>query len=103
MVKKTHGGKNEKKLRLKNEKNLQFKKHTNKHHIYPTSRFILKKNPVLHTAWHDVFEDSTPEEAVEKVEEWMTDSKKFKEEVMENERKTKAWEMLFSGLTTPPR
>ena len=44
----------------------KFKRHTNWHHVYPTSRFKIKKGPALHTAWHDVFENLTPEEAMGK-------------------------------------
>lgn len=73
----------------------QFKRHTNKHHVYPTSRFILKKNPVMHTAWHDVFENSTPEEAIEKVKWWQSAPKEFKKDILDNKRRLRAWKMLF--------
>lgn len=80
---------------MSNRKFQQFKRHTNKHHVYPTSRFTLKKDPALHTAWHDVFENLTPEEAIEKVEVWMMEYSKFKKEILDNERKLNAWKMLF--------
>lgn len=80
-------------MRLK--KNKKFKTHKNKHHVYPTSRFILKKNSILHTAWHDIFENSTPEEAMEKVERWKSAPKEFQEEILTDERKLNAWKMLF--------
>lgn len=73
----------------------KFKTHRNKHHVYPTSRFILKKNPVLHTAWHDVFQNMAPEEAIEKVKDWIVNPEKFKDKISADQRKALAWKMLF--------
>lgn len=73
----------------------KFKKHDNRHHVYPTSRFVLKKNSVLHTAWHDVFRNSTPEEAIKIVQRWRLTPEKFKEEILNSERRISAWKMLF--------
>jgi len=89
------------KKKRKKQQVKQFKRHTNWHHVYPTSRFKLKKDPVLHTAWHDVFQNNTPEEAIERVEEWIANPEKFKEEITENERKLNAWELLFVNLDSP--
>lgn len=74
---------------------IKFKRHTNWHHVYPTSRFKLKKDPALHEAWHDIFGNMSPEEAMEKVEEWMGQYNKFRKEILDHERKSKAWKMLF--------
>lgn len=79
----------------------RFKRHTNKHHVYPTSRFILKKKPFLHTAWHDVFENDTPEEAMEKIRGWMLNPGEFEKKILKNQRKAKAWKMLFGRVDIP--
>ena len=73
----------------------KFKKHTNKHHIYPTSRFTVKKDPILHTAWHDVFKNFTPEEAIEKVKSWIVAPEELEQKIFGIKKKQKAWEMLF--------
>ena len=78
----------------------QFKKHTNWHHVYPTSRFKIRKDPVLHTAWHDVFKNKTPEDAIEKVRKWIDDPKEF-EDITGNARRFNAWKMLFGDSATP--
>ena len=79
----------------------QFKRHTNWHHVYPTSRFKIKKGPALHTAWHDVFENLTPEEAMGKAAGWAIDPEKFRENITANSRKMNAWTMLFGGINIP--
>jgi len=78
----------------------QFKKHADWHHVYPTSRFKIKKDPVLHTAWHDVFQNRTPEEAIEKVKEWIGDREEFRA-ITGNARKFNAWKMLFGDSAVP--
>lgn len=81
----------------------QFKRHTNWHHVYPTSRFKIKKDPVLHTAWHDVFQNRTPEEAIETVNEWIANPEKFKGEIKYDSRKLNAWGLLFGDSAIPSR
>ena len=84
-------------------KQQQFKRHTTKHHVYPTSRFVLKKNPVLHTAWHDVFQNKTPEEAIETVNEWITNPEEFEKEIAGEPRKISAWKKLFGESNIPSK
>lgn len=95
MGKKTAGKRTHISKKSKNPFYQKFKKHTNKHHIYPTSRFIVKKDPVLHTAWHDVFQNSTPEEAMEEVERWITSPEELEQKIFGNRKKLEAWKMLF--------
>lgn len=87
--------------RDKKDRRQQFKRHTNWHHVYPTSRFKVRKNPVLHTAWHDVFQNMTPEEAIETVNKWMIDPEKFEEEIAGDARRLNAWKMLFGESAVP--
>jgi hypothetical protein len=82
-------------------KRQRFKRHTNWHHVYPVSRFKMKKDPVLHTAWHDVFQNKTPEDAIEKVEKWIANPEKFDEEIACNAGRINAWKMVFGDSAIP--
>lgn len=76
------------------------KQHANRHHVYPTSRFKLKKDPRKHNAWHQLFENKTPEEAIEKVKKWTTKSGMLNKDALMGYR-LKAWKMLFGQETSP--
>lgn len=85
----------------KGKKWRQFKRHKNWHHIYPTSRFKVRKDPLLHTAWHDVFQNQTPEDAMEIVEKWIADPQEFEKEITGYPRRLSAWKMLFGDFAAP--
>jgi len=90
------GVRSQKKVFKKSRQSEQFKRHTTKHHVYPTSRFILKKNPALHTAWHNIFQNNTPEEAMERVREWQSNHQEFKREILDNQYRLGDWKLLFA-------
>ncbi|MBI2450697.1 MAG: hypothetical protein HYV47_04160 [Candidatus Nealsonbacteria bacterium] len=98
MGNKTDGRKKNQKPKHRSE---AFKRHTNWHHVYPTSRFKIKKNPDLHTAWHDVFQNKIPEEAIETVKEWIIDHEKFQDKITNVPRRLRAWKMLFGKSALP--
>lgn len=78
------------------KKETHEKQHTNTHHVYPTSRFTREKPVRKHNAWHQIFENKTPEEAIEQVRSWSARSGQIRKNLFEkHDRKKKAWGILF--------
>lgn len=70
------------------------------HHVYPTSRFKIKKPRTKHNAWHALFKNKTPEEAMAQVNGWTTkngDLRKLKE------YRVIAWRVLFGTGASPAK
>ncbi len=70
------------------------KKHTNRHHLLPTSRFVKIVEKVLHNKWHLLFENDMPYEAVKDInEKWTTKEGKLSKKL--SQKKQEAWRAVF--------
>jgi len=98
---------------MKKSKKSWKKKHFNWHHIIPTSRFKrlikkgihihieIKKRVVkkVHRAWHILFANMFPHEAIEQVKKWTTDQGLLNKKL--GRGKLKSWKIIFGKNSSP--
>jgi len=72
------------------------KKHTNRHHQCPTSRFVKIVEKVIHNKWHLLFENDMPYEAARDVtKRWTTKEGKLSKKL--GSKKQEAWKAVFGN------
>ncbi len=97
----------------KSRKKIRKKKHFNWHHFIPTSRFKrlikrgihihfeIKKRVVrkVHNAWHILFINMLPHEAIEQVKKWTTGQGMLNKKL--GRGKLEAWKIVFGKNSSP--
>lgn len=83
----------------RNKEKRPRKKHTNRHHLLPTSRFVKIKEEEIHNNWHLLFRNKMPYQAAGHIiEKWATKQGKLSKKL--GRRKQEAWKAVF-GNSSP--